>query len=232
MKNIYSTNSSTSVTPDPNTFTSKAAYQNHLVATHLPLVKKLACYVMLQFKNSYTLCLEDLISAGDEALVLASRKFDPAKGIPFAAYARKAVENAMRNEIRRLLPVDLKSAWKTDFTSFSYGKAFDDSVFNPGDSDNLESNLLKLNENRNWLCNWDEEEQCLKEQLKDTLGRLPSDDKTLIEDYYGFNGDALTLEKLGELRRVTLQAVGKRKKRIIKQLHDNFDGNLAYRRCA
>ena len=232
MQNIYSSNDSTSVTLNSNTFTSKLACQNRLAEAHLPLVEKLACYLMNLFENSYTLCRQDLISAGEEALVRASRKFDPAKGVPFAAYAKKAIGNAMRLEIRKLLPIDLKSAWKTDFTSFSYGKAFDDSVFNSSESGSPETNLLKLNENRSWLCNWDEEEQRLKEQLTDTLGRLPSDDKLLIEDYFGFNGDALTLEKLGEQRRVTLQAIGKRKQRILKQLKDGFDGDFAYGKCA
>ena len=45
MQNIYSSNDSTSVTSNSNTFTSKQAYQNQLAVAHLPLVEKLACYL-------------------------------------------------------------------------------------------------------------------------------------------------------------------------------------------
>lgn len=232
MSNIYDNNDSIAVTLQPETAIAKFADQNQLVATHLSLVKTLACYVMFKFENSYTLCLDDLISAGDEALVLASRSFDPTKGVPFAAYARRAVVNAMHKEIFRLLPVNMKSAWRTDFTSFSYGKAFDDSVFNLGESEDLEHNLLELNEKLGWFCNWNDEEQDLQVRLRRVIDRLNPEDRNLIEDYFGFNGEALTLRKLGEQRSITLQAVEKRKARILKQLHDDFDGVYAYGRCA
>jgi DNA-directed RNA polymerase specialized sigma subunit len=192
-------------------------------------VKQLARTALFNFRNSYTLCLSDLTSAGEEALVLASRAYNPAKEIPFGAYARKAIGHAIRNEIRNLLPIDLKSAWKTDFISFSYGKALDDSVFN---SDDSEYNPSALHEGRSWLCNWDEEERCLQERVTGALGRLVPDDRSLVEDYFGFNGDALTLEKLGEQRRVTLQAIGKRKKRILNQMHSELDNDYPYNRCA
>ena len=230
MKNIYDDNGSTSATTlQPTDFPTKKAYENHLVASHLHLVKQLACTAWYNFRNSYTLCLSDLISAGEEALVIASRTYNPAKGVPFGAYVRKVIGHAISNEIRKLLPVDLKSAWKTDYLSFSYGKALDDSVFNADDSKYTSSTLR---EGRSWLSNWDEEERCLEEKVADTLGRLDPDDRSLIEDYFGFNGDALTLEKLGEQRRVTLQAVGKKKKRILNQMRSELDGDYPYSRCA
>ena len=232
MSNIYDNNDSIAVTLQPQTAVEEFDNSDQLVATHLSLVKTLACYVMFRFENSYTLCLDDLISAGDEALVLASRSFDPTKGVPFAAYARRAVVNAMHKEVLRLLPVNMKSAWRTDFTSFSYGKAFDDSVFNLDESECLEHNMLKLNENLGWLCNWNDEEQDLQARLRRIIDRLAPEDRKLIEDYFGFNGEALTLKKLGEQRSITLQAVEKRKARIIRQLQNDFDYINAYSKCA
>lgn len=219
-------NGSTSVTLQPSDFTNKKAYQDYLVETNLQLVETLAYDVMFDFKNSYTLCLEDLISAGNESLVLVSRTFDPAKGVPFGAYARKAIKRAMCNELRRLLPVDLKSAWKTDYVSFSYGKAFDDSVFNPTDSDGSEYDHSKLNENLNWLSNWDDEEQYQQERLIESIKRLSPEDRDIVESHYGFNGEPLTFKQMGEQRNVSFQAVNKKEKRIQRILFDDLS------RCA
>ena len=223
MKNSYDNNGSTSATLQPTDFLSMKAYQDYLVEAHLSLVERLACNVMYNFKNSYTLCLEDLISAGEEVLVIASRTFNPAKGVPFAAYARTAIENAMRSELRRLLPVNLKSAWKTDFVSFNDSKAFDDSVFN---SDESEYPSSKLNEGLDWLTNWDDEEQYQQERLNNFIKRLSPEDRDIVESYYGFNSDPLTFKQLGEQHNVSLQAVNKKEKRIRRILFDDLS------RCA
>lgn len=230
MQNYYDNNGNISVTLQPNAFTSNRAYRDHLVATHLKLVEKLAQSVMSNFRNSYTLCVSDLVSAGEEALVLASRTFDPIKGVAFGAYATKAIQHAMHNELRRLLPVDLKTAWNTKDKSFSYRTFFDDSVFNS--EEDREPDLWKLDEQNYRHGNWEEEEQYRQEGLKLALGCLNPQDRSLIENHYGFNGDALTFAQLGEQHNVSFQAVAKKTKRVLNQLRADLDSEYCYGKCA
>jgi RNA polymerase sigma factor for flagellar operon FliA len=44
---------------------------------------------------------EDLVGVGHEALVLAEREYDDARGVPFEAYARLRIRRAMIDEVRR-----------------------------------------------------------------------------------------------------------------------------------
>jgi len=48
---------------------------------------------------------EDLFSAGTLGLVEAANKFDPARGVPFTAFARIRVHGAILDEIRRNCPL-------------------------------------------------------------------------------------------------------------------------------
>ena len=230
MQNFYDNNDNTSVNLQPNAFTSNRAYRDYLVDTHLELVESLARSVMFKFKNSYTLCVGDLISAGEEALVLASRSYDPAKGVAFCAYATRAIQHAMHNELRRMLPVDPKTAWNTEDKSLGYKTFFDDSILNS--SENPEPDSWKLYEQGQWLNNWEEEEQYWKDCLTVALGRLDAKDRDLIEDYYGINGEAMTLNQLGEQHEVSFQAVAKKKKRVLEQLRADLDREYRYGRCA
>ena len=226
MKNNYDNNSSNSTTLQPSDFTTKQAYQNYLASSHHSLVKTLARNIQSKFGNSYRVSLNDLISAGDEALVGASRAFNPDKGVPFGAYARTVIMRAMRKELFNLLPVDLKSSSKTDYISFNYGKAFDDYVFNPSDSNDMEDDYSAPNEGFDLLSNWDEEEAYMKERLTYCIQRLSPEDRDIVESHYGFNGEPMTFKQLGEQRRVSLQAVNKKAKRIEKTLFDSLS------RCA
>jgi RNA polymerase sigma factor FliA len=49
--------------------------------------------------------LDELVACGSEGLVEAARSFDPARGVPFGAYARARVWGAMLDGLRALAPV-------------------------------------------------------------------------------------------------------------------------------
>lgn len=230
MRNIY--NSNTSETLQPTAFRNIQDYQNYLVTKHYDLVRSTATFIYSRLRHGYPICLDDLIGAGDWAIVKASRSYNPAKGVSFATYARKAIEHAMYNEPLKLLPVDMKSAWKTDFTSFSFKKVFDDSVFNPGENDNPEYNLSKLQESLHYYSNWDEEEQELRDRLHAALNKLSLEDFNLVKAYYGFTDKSLTLQQLGERYGISTQAVAKRKDRILEKLRTYLDNYYDYRMCA
>jgi len=51
--------------------------------------------------------VEELVGWGSEGLVEAARSFDPARGVPFAAYARARVRGAMLDGMRAMSPLPL-----------------------------------------------------------------------------------------------------------------------------
>jgi RNA polymerase sigma-B factor len=75
--------------------------RERLVHRHLPLVRSLA-----RRHGGRGESLEDLVQVGSLALVAAAARFDPTRGVPFAAYAIRSVDGELRNHIRdRVGPV-------------------------------------------------------------------------------------------------------------------------------
>jgi RNA polymerase sigma-B factor len=66
-----------------------------LVERHLPLVRSLA----RRYSHSGE-PLDDLVQVGSLGLVAAARRFDPGRGVPFAAYATPSVEGELRRHLR------------------------------------------------------------------------------------------------------------------------------------
>ena len=72
--------------------------QSALAATHLPMVRRLAC----KYRAKGTpLPLEDLVGAGSVGLVRAASKYEPSRGLKFSTYAMYWVRNAMLSAIQR-----------------------------------------------------------------------------------------------------------------------------------
>lgn len=66
-----------------------------LVRRHLPLVRSLARRHAGRGES-----LDDLVQVASLALVAAARRFDPRRGVPFAAYAAPTIDGELRNHIR------------------------------------------------------------------------------------------------------------------------------------
>jgi RNA polymerase sigma-B factor len=67
----------------------------NLVASHLPLARSLARRYAGRGE-----ALDDLVQVGALGLVAAARRFDPGRGVPFAAYALPTVEGELRRHLR------------------------------------------------------------------------------------------------------------------------------------
>ena len=213
MKHNYDSLGSTTAQPQA----SKEAYLANLVKRFLFLVEEQEAKFMNQFGDNNRLCEGDMASAGYEALLEAAQSFDPTCGLPFEPYARKAIKNAMQNELRELFPVDLKTTWNKD--GFVYGD-----TFNSCGIDELPSR---------WCCNWDDDECYLKELLADAISRLSTSERTLIEARYGYDGEQMRLVDLGNLLNVSHQAIDKKLHRILQKLRDFIsDDYHPYRCCA
>jgi len=66
-----------------------------LIATHLPLVRTLARRYVAGNES-----LDDLVQVGSVGLVAAARRFDPTRGVPFAAYAAPTIDGELRRHLR------------------------------------------------------------------------------------------------------------------------------------
>jgi RNA polymerase sigma-B factor len=66
-----------------------------LIATHLPLVRTLARRYVASQET-----LDDLVQVGSVGLVAAARRFDPTRGVPFAAYAAPTIDGELRRHLR------------------------------------------------------------------------------------------------------------------------------------
>jgi RNA polymerase sigma-B factor len=75
--------------PDPD------AKRERLIAQHLPLAKALARRYARHEEP-----LEDLVQVAALGLVAAARRFDPARGVPFGAFAAPTIEGELRRHLR------------------------------------------------------------------------------------------------------------------------------------
>ena len=168
-------------------------YQDALVKAHFSLVMKLARCCRNKYSNA--LEMADLISAGEEALVLASRAFNPSVGTPFGAYAAQSIKNAFKRAYKELQPVV--------FVRFQDAAQYDA----------LEEQL------------WSDYEHELKRQdridkVRDMVSHLNEKDQHLYKLRFE---DDITLQKMGAYYNVSHQAVDHRLHRMynkIKKIQD------------
>jgi RNA polymerase sigma-B factor len=73
--------------------------RERLIASHLPLVHSIARRHLGRGEE-----LEDLVQVGAIGLVKASDRFDPSRGVGFAAFAAPAIEGEIRNHLRDRTP--------------------------------------------------------------------------------------------------------------------------------
>lgn len=74
--------------------------ENAVVTENLPLVRFIAARIAATIPASVE--LDDLIQTGTLGLIDAVRRFDPSKGIPFAAYARYRIRGSILDALRSL----------------------------------------------------------------------------------------------------------------------------------
>lgn len=214
--NIYKHLGISPIDPQPSQFASLLDYQNCLIKSHMPLVAYLENLLLTRFPGN-RLCPGDLASCGYEALVKAARTFKRVG--QFLPYAYDSVKNAMYGEIRRLFPVNLGNAYKSE-DGFCYQEVFIDTAFDTHEelfSDNDEDYV-------------NEQERIA--YLNQALNRLPQDDRDFIMDNYGFDGKAMTLEQLGKRNGTSPQAAWKKKNRILRTMLTYSISESLYRECA
>ena len=190
---------------------------NMLVDEHVGLVSKMAKEMMMKNAHCDWLTEDDLLGAGYEALNDAARNYDPSREVLFKTYATTCIRNAMVGEIRKMFPVRIND--KQTMTS----------LVRNGDAEvdaELCEQLRRLEHDE-----WEQHKQ--QETVSEILGWLTPDERWLIRSYYGFDGDAMTLQALGNFLLVSPQAVHKRLTRVHDKLRKLvMDSHPYYHMCA
>lgn len=191
--------------------------ENMLVETHIDLVNRMAKQLMKKNETCDWLTEDDLVGAGQEALVAAARTYDASREASFKTYATTCIKNAMLAEIRNMFPVKVHD--KTLKTSLIRNDEAE------GDAEVHE--LVRL------LGSWEREQRKQQELVADILSRLTPDERWLVRCYYGFDGESMTLQGIANLLLVSPQAIHKR----LKHVHDKLrrlvmDRRPSYRMCA
>src|SRR5450755_3135336 len=76
------------------------ASEDALIERHLPLLKTTVDRMRIYLPPA--LDLEDLYNVAFTGLAAAARKFDPALGVPFSAFATLHIRGAVHDELRRM----------------------------------------------------------------------------------------------------------------------------------
>ena len=71
--------------------------REQLIELHLPIVRSVARRYAARGEP-----LDDLVQAGAVGLIQAADRFDPVRGVPFAAYAVTTVDGSIRRHLRDL----------------------------------------------------------------------------------------------------------------------------------
>lgn len=100
----------TNQTPDaaPRGPAGGRASEEEMVVSFLPLIRRMASLIMRRLPPNVR--IDDLEAAGVVGLLQAVQHFDPLKGDQFDAYARRKIECAMLDELRRadVVPKDVR----------------------------------------------------------------------------------------------------------------------------
>jgi len=189
---------------------------NMLVEIHIGLVSLTAKQMMKKNTNCDWLTEDDLIGAGQEALVAAARSYDASRNASFKTYASTCIRNAMLAEIRNMFPVKVNDKQSAFLVR--------------NDDADREAMMLELSR---FQCNWEPEQRKLLETQAEAMAMLKPDERWLLKCYYGFNNEPMTLREIASLLQVSPQAIHKR----LKHVHDKLrklvmDNYPSYSLCA
>jgi RNA polymerase sigma factor FliA len=186
--------------------------QQGLVVAHRALVRKVAALLCLRFPH--VMAWEEMVSIRELALSEAARSFDPARDVPFEAYAWMRVHGAIHNALMR------EQRWRRAARDGVYkaivaqGEARDREAF----SDALVAGML-MNLVGEVSRSGDPEAGVVYAQMKTALDRalseLSLEDRRLVELHYV---KELTLEEAGKELSMCRTTVKARHRGLLKRV--------------
>ena len=184
--------------------------QSQLIQANHDLVGILARKLSMRCQKCSWVTVDDLVSAGDEALVKATQSYDPYRGANFRTYASHCIWNEMLAEIRCLFPVKMSDEQRESVSIVRYD-AYDSDwdCPNPSFFDKIQAKSMH--------CNWDWEHECLLEKLNRAVSKL----------------EPMTFKQIATLEQVTPQAVCKHLNGVHDELRGQvLDEQISFKLCA
>lgn len=200
--------------------------QSQLIQVNHDLVGILARKLSMRCQECSWVTVDDLVSAGDEALVKATQNYDPSRGANFRTYASHCIWNEMLAEIRCLFPVKMSDKQRESVSIVRYD-AYDSDwdCPNPSFFDKIQA--------KGMYCNWDWEYECQLEILNRAVSKLEPKDQTLVYRRYGYEGEPMTFKQIATLEQVTPQAVCKQLNGVHDELRGQvLDEQISFKLCA
>ena len=200
--------------------------QSQLIQANYDLVGILARKLIKRYQKCSWVTVDDLVSAGDEALVNATQSYDPSRGANFRTHASHCIWNDMLAEIRSLFPVKMSDKQRESVSIVRYDAYdFDWDSPNPSFFDKIQA--------KGMYCNWDWEHECQLEKLNRAVSKLESKDQTLVYRRYGYKGEPMTYKQIATLEQVTPQAVCKQLNGVHNKLREQvLDEQISFKLCA
>lgn len=213
---------------------------DELVSANLRFVISIA----KDYQNS-GLPLSDLISEGNYGLITAAKRFDHTKGYKFISYAvwwiRQSILQSLNENGRMVrLPANVISKiTKNKKDLEKMGANFSEYEYDINNIENDYPYVLSLsshvNEDGDELIDLIEDttvkrpdhnlikEGDMKYEISEALSFLSDRERSIIECYFGLNGERMTLEMIGEEFSLTKERVRQIKEKAIRKLRYNSD---------
>ena len=209
--------------------------QNAMVEANLRLVVKIA----MEYRHTHV-GLDDLIAEGNLGLIEAAKRFDPERGVRFVSYAAWWIRKFMLQAVQRQAhqtstparPSDRPASAPVDSRSGAPGRpptrlrilSYDDFVQNSSDRHVLEKFALgEAAEPEDLIL-----EKQLEEALAAVLPRLPEQERTILSEHYGLDGNApRTLQEIGASLGVTRERIRKIELRALERARRLLQGPSA-----
>lgn len=213
---------------------------DELVSANLRFVISIA----KDYQNS-GLPLSDLISEGNYGLMTAAKRFDHTKGYKFISYAvwwiRQSILQSLNENGRMVrLPANVISKLTKNKKELEkMGANFSEYDHDMNNMENEYPYVLSLssqmNEDGDELIELIEDTSFerpdsglikdidMKNEISEALSFLTDRERSIIECYFGLNGDKMTLEMIGEEFNLTKERVRQIKEKAIRKLRYNSD---------
>lgn len=155
--------------------------------------------------------LDDLVSEGNIALMLAAMKWDASKGQRFVQYAVWDIRKAMERAIEQQVPIVKKP--HTDKTYVSQVSM--DAPLRPGYTRSLGESMPQKNQVEQTQIT---DESSFDYELLQSLHVLNEREQNIIRLYYGVDGDSLNMSEIAQMMNLKRERVRQIRKKAERKL--------------
>lgn len=163
--------------------------------------------------------IDDLVSEGNVGLLKAARKYGKNHEKRFVAFAAPYIRDYMERAIEQqtgLLRTPMTEAAKVEHLR---SKMMSMSEPIPAGSQNSFSLINVLEDQHATAADESIERATLSDELVSVMSELNDRERRILEDFFGLNGDKLTMAEIGEKMQLTRERVRQVRNTAIRKLH-------------